>query len=301
MSDDYEPYQWQVGDPEDWGDSVGVPDIPYMGYLNNDDDDERPPNKNRKTNKAKTLSDEAWRLRNEGRYSEALVLINQAIENNPHHSNHLNRKAIILEDMGEYEEALIFYDKALAVSKSKVISNNKAQCTLSLLRVKNGRYSRDDLKLINEALKILPDDKDNYSFLHMKGSILKELGEPVKGQICYYLADKNFDKVEKIEKQLKRLENPKETFINITGTQFYHYFKPFTEGMTVDLFKEPGNEHDKDAIRVEISGKTVGYVANSPKTLIKGVKSASEIKNTSSTKAEVLFILIEQYIIARLI
>ena len=27
--------EWHVGDPADWGDHVGVPDIPYMGYLDN--------------------------------------------------------------------------------------------------------------------------------------------------------------------------------------------------------------------------------------------------------------------------
>ena len=32
--------EWHVGDPADWGDHVGVPDIPYMGYINNEDDNE---------------------------------------------------------------------------------------------------------------------------------------------------------------------------------------------------------------------------------------------------------------------
>ena len=300
MGDEYEPYEWQVGDPEDWGDSIGTPDIPYMGYLNNDDD-ERPPDNNHKTDKASILSDEAWRLRNEERYNEALVLINQAIESNPHHSNHLNRKAIILEDMRRYEEALCFYDKALAVSKSKVISNNKAQCILTLLKIKLGKYDRNDLNLINDALKILPDDTDNNPFLHMKGDILTKLGEPVKGRICYYLAGKMFDEVETAEKQLKILQDSNETFINITGTNHYQNFKPINKETVVDLVKEPTNKYDKDAIRVEISGKTVGYVANSDYTLIKEVKSASEIKNTSSTKAKVLFVLLETYIIAKLI
>ena len=31
---------WEVGDPADWGDNVGVPDMPYMGYLREDEDDE---------------------------------------------------------------------------------------------------------------------------------------------------------------------------------------------------------------------------------------------------------------------
>ena len=32
--------EWHVGDPPDWGDRIGVPDIPYMGYINGGDDDD---------------------------------------------------------------------------------------------------------------------------------------------------------------------------------------------------------------------------------------------------------------------
>ena len=32
--------KWNVGDPSDWGDSIGVPDKAYMGYLNGGNDDD---------------------------------------------------------------------------------------------------------------------------------------------------------------------------------------------------------------------------------------------------------------------
>ena len=72
-------------------------------------------------------------------------------------------------------------------------------------------------------------------------------------------------------------------------------------GGVVDLIREPDNIHDRDAIRVEIGGETVGYVANSTRTLIECVKSASDIKNTRSTQAEVQFILFNEWVIAKLI
>ena len=106
--------------------------------------------------------------------------------------------------------------------------------------------------------------------------------------------------MEKAEKQLKKLKLS-ETYINITGIHNYKHFEPFKEGTVVDLVKEPDNPHDRNAIRVEISGETVGYVANSKYTLIKQVKSAKDIKNTKSTKAEVQFILFNEWVIAKLI
>ena len=47
---------------------------------------------------------------------------------------------------------------------------------------------------------------------------------------------------------------------------------------------ESDNPHDRDAIRVALDGETVGYVANGRHTVIGEVKSATDIKNTSSTR-----------------
>ena len=80
-------------------------------------------------------------------------------------------------------------------------------------------------------------------------------------------------------------------------SEFSKYFR----STIVDLIKEPDNPHDKNAIRVEVNGETVGYVANSKYTLIKEVKSATDIKNNLSTQAEVQFILFNEWVIAKLI
>ena len=92
-----------------------------------------------------------------------------------------------------------------------------------------------------------------------------------------------------------------QTYINITGTQYYQHFAPFREGTIVDLIREPDNPHDRYAIRVEVNGETVGYVANSEYTLIKEVKSARDLKYVKLKQAEVQFILLNEWVIAKLI
>ena len=57
-------------------------------------------------------------------------------------------------------------------------------------------------------------------------------------------------------------------YFTITGTH-HHFGKEFIEpNMEVKLVKEPDNEYDKEAIKVEMEGLgTIGYVANSPYTV----------------------------------
>lgn len=58
------------------------------------------------------------------------------------------------------------------------------------------------------------------------------------------------------------------TLITVAGTKFYYGFGVFEPGMKVRLVKEPDNEHDREAIRVEVPGLgRVGYVANSSFTV----------------------------------
>ena len=59
------------------------------------------------------------------------------------------------------------------------------------------------------------------------------------------------------------------TFFTIAGTSHYYGQDFFEPKMTVKLVKEPDNEFDKEAIRVELEGLgLVGYVANSPYTVM---------------------------------
>ncbi len=67
--------------------------------------------------------------------------------------------------------------------------------------------------------------------------------------------------------------------IYFTVTAMFNYGNDFVEsGMEVTLVKEPENEYDKEAIRVEIEGLgKIGYVANSVRTVVGESYSAGRI------------------------
>ena len=258
---------------------------------------------------ARYISEMAWDIYlNDAIIDEALILMDSAIELHPDcPADYYNRKAIILKYGFRYEDALKYFDIALAKEEfNETFLKNRMECEAVCIKSKLEievlfrRIEPKHLDMINRALKILPDGFDNVPYLHVKAEILGQLGDPVKAWICRYIAAERYDEVEKIEKQLKKMKSGG-TYINITGIHYYQGFTPFKEGTIVDLIREPGNPHDRDAIRVEINGETVGYVANNKYTLIKEVKSATGIKNTQSKQAEVQFILFNEWVIAKLI
>ncbi len=69
-----------------------------------------------------------------------------------------------------------------------------------------------------------------------------------------------------------------ELYITITGLDYFQGISPFRVGSPLILVKEKDNEHDTEAIAVisPLHGQ-VGYVANSPKTTVKGTMSAGRI------------------------
>lgn len=67
-------------------------------------------------------------------------------------------------------------------------------------------------------------------------------------------------------------------FITIVGQRHYFGMKPFKVGGTVKLVKDPDNECDSEAIKVELPYiETIGYVANSSHTVFDGTNSAGRI------------------------
>ena len=83
-------------------------------------------------------------------------------------------------------------------------------------------------------------------------------------------------------------------YFTVTGTNYYYgneYFKP---EMKLQLIKEPDNKADKEAIRVELEGLgKVGYVANSPHSVIGNSYSAGRLYDKIGEAAEgkVLYVL----------
>ena len=86
----------------------------------------------------------------------------------------------------------------------------------------------------------------------------------------------------------------KKIFFTITGTNYRYGQEFFEPGMTVRLVKEPDNEVDQEAIKVELDGLGhVGYVANSPYTVAGESYSAGRLydKIGSTAKGTVLNVL----------
>ena len=82
-------------------------------------------------------------------------------------------------------------------------------------------------------------------------------------------------------------------FITITGQNHYLGLKPYKVGRIVKIVKDVDNEHDEDAIRVELPFiDTIGYVANSVNTVFAGTCSAGKLydKIDDYAYAQVMFI-----------
>lgn len=79
-------------------------------------------------------------------------------------------------------------------------------------------------------------------------------------------------------------------YFTITGMNHYQGSDFLKRGMEVELIKEPGNNYDMFAIRVEVYGRgKIGYVANNQNTVLEDTMEAGEIYNMmrSSAKAKV--------------
>ena len=83
-------------------------------------------------------------------------------------------------------------------------------------------------------------------------------------------------------------------YFTITGVNHYYGNDFFEKDMKVRLVKDPDNDYDKEAIRVEADGLgLVGYVANTPYTVLGESCSAGRLYDKISDEAEgtVLYVL----------
>lgn len=83
-------------------------------------------------------------------------------------------------------------------------------------------------------------------------------------------------------------------YFTIAGTSHHHGQKFIEPKMKVKLVKEPDNEYDKEAIKVEMPGLgLIGYVANSPYTVVGESFSAGRLydKIGDTASGKVLYVL----------
>ncbi len=75
-------------------------------------------------------------------------------------------------------------------------------------------------------------------------------------------------------------------YITVTGVGFRYGNEFMKKGMKVKLIKEPDNKYDIEAIRVDMKGiGTIGYVANSVKTVLGDCMSAGRLYDRIGKKA----------------
>ena len=238
----------------------------------------------------------------EKRFDEALDEINQLLKSN-YTSDNLNLKGIILDNLSQHKESIEFFDKSLSENYSNDVQLNKANALYHWAKITffpEGDHEKA-LKLIDCALENIPDNEDPSEFYFLKAEILEGLNDLVEAQKAYLIAYKEFDRLKELEYQIEYLKSTDDILINIVGSSFYD-FTP-KRGDLVELVKDENNEHDPDAIAVVRDGKTVGYVANNPYTLIDEVKSASSIVKSMNEmqKAEIIFIYLGEYVLAKLL
>ena len=85
----------------------------------------------------------------------------------------------------------------------------------------------------------------------------------------------------------------KKIYFTLTGLNFYYGDDLLKKGLKLNLIKEPDNKYDKEAIKVTLEGLgTIGYVANSTKTVIGESMSAGRLydKFKKKAKGKVLYI-----------
>ena len=76
-------------------------------------------------------------------------------------------------------------------------------------------------------------------------------------------------------------------WFTITGTNHYLGKEFLEKGMKVRLEKEPDNRHDREAIKVTMKGLgQIGYVANSPYTVVGESWSAGRLYDRIGNKAK---------------
>ena len=256
----------------------------------------------KQNNISEILSQEALRLKSKRRYNEALTVINLAIEHDELSSEYYNLKGLILQDLHKFRQSIEAFDKSLEIQESEEVMLNKVNAQYGWANSLNDKNQA--LELITEAIEnaaYLTMDIDMEKFWYLKGSILDCLGDKIASRKCYMIAENMTDEISQLDKHTDYINTTDDALICITGTQFYQGLEPFSEGLVVDLVRDSENEHDPDAVRVEVGGMALGYVANSPHTMIEGVKSASEIKDMKFKKAEVKFLYLYEYVIAKLI
>ena len=235
---------------------------------------------------ADRLGEEAWDLYMDFRDTEALSVINEALEYDDMHPNNWNRKAIILESLKRFGESERCYNRSLELRRSSKVSDNKARmlydwaCEL----LEKSKKMRNGLSKLGEASDTITRAIDALPERGSEEDIKKYLG--LRDSINF-----NRDYQKKFFASVRIVgENDPERLFTITGTKHYG-IKDFFPYAPLRLVREEDNEFDRDAIAVYMEDKKVGYVANNNFTAYEGTSLASQLKDKVQKEAKAEYLI----------
>ena len=260
------------------------------GSYSSDNDDDwgsgyEPAYRPRKT-PADRLGEEAWDLYMDFRDTEALNVINEALEYDDRHPNNWNRKAIILESLKRFGESERCYNRSLELRRSSKVSDNKARMLYDWAYelLEKSKKMRNGLSKLGEASDTITRAIDALPERGSEEDIEKYLG--LRDSINF-----NRDYQKKYFANLRILgDNDIEKLFTITGIKHYgktdlYYHTP------LKLVREPENEFDRDAIAVYMDDKKIGYVANNNSTAYEGTSLASQLKDKVQKEAKAEYLI----------
>lgn len=103
----------------------------------------------------KNTYEEAELFFQDGNFTQALVLYESILENDPHYSDAIAAKGAVFHRMGDYSTALDYYDKAIAInSTNPFFLSDKGSALLAI------GLDTDAENFLKRSLKILPNSID---------------------------------------------------------------------------------------------------------------------------------------------
>ena len=227
----------------------------------------------------------AWTYMLQENYKVAIRYIDEATDFDGDNPNYPNVKAIILERMGSYGEAMKCYDRAIAMESDSLFIDNEVRMIRNwCLELSE---NEEDLKkaeaLINKTIDMLSgieSEEDISKYIRLRDHIRDLIRCGGQWELLNAIG--------------------RENLIVIAGS-YYCGDPDFEIGMRFVLLKEPFNEFDSDAIGVYLGCDRVGYVANSLDTMCEMCSGASDLPIRFSANAEYLMHYMGQYHIAKII
>lgn len=233
---------------------------------------------------ARVYKEIAWTYKFQDNHRVAIKYIDEAVKFDFENPDYWNVKAIILEEMGSFEESLECYNQAYEFEDDDIFLENKAR----MLKRWAQKLCDEDKKLgkaenmVDEAIDIISSiesDEEMIDYVCLRDDIREKL---------------KFKDQKGILKGIGRAN-----LVTITGTSYFGY-PNFEKGALLELVREPDNEHDSDAVAVYMDGRKVGYVANSSNTASDMTTRASNLDIGDSSPAKYLMNYMYEFRIARI-